>query len=140
MAHRLSPSEHDRKVCKRAWLMQALFLVVFALLLVAPPALAQECLKVTVVDPSGAAVADATVSIGVTELPTDDFGVVMFRGLRPGPHSVVATAPGLTALEQTVTQPLGEARIALALATVSEQIVVESAVPVAIVDAPDITE
>ncbi len=131
--------------------MQALFLVVFALLLVAPPALAQECLKVTVVDPSGAAVADATVSIGATELPTDDFGVVMFRGLRPGPHSVLATAPGLTALEQTVTQPLGEARIALALATVSEQIVVigsrtagravlESAVPVAIVDAPDITE
>jgi iron complex outermembrane receptor protein len=102
-------------------------------------------------DPSGAAVPNATVSIGATEQPTDDLGVATFCNLGDGPHSVVVLAQGLAAHEQTLTQSTGEVRIQLALSTVTEQIVVigsrtegravlESAVPVDIVSAEDFTE
>ena len=115
------------------------------------PAMAQDCLTVTVVDPSGATVANATVVIGAEEQPTDDSGVATFCGLGTGPHSVLAFAPGLDPAEITVTESSGDVRIPLAIATVTEQIVVigsrtegravlESAVPVDIVSAEDFAD
>ena len=112
---------------------------------------AQECLKIEVVDPAGAAVPNATVSIGVSEQPTDDLGIAAFCNLGEGPHSVVVLAPDLAPYEGTLLQSTGEVTIELALATVTEQIVVigsrtegravlESAVPVDIVAAEDFTE
>ena len=115
------------------------------------PSAAQDCLSITVVDPSGATVPNATVSIGAAEQPTDNLGVATFCGLGTGPHSVVVTAPGLASREMTVTESSGEIRIGLALPTVTEQIVVvgsraegrtvlESVVPVDIVVAADFAE
>ena len=121
------------------------------LLFAAPSVTAQDCLQVEVVDPSGASVPNATVSIGATEQPTDNQGIATFCGLGAGPHSVVAIAPGLSPAEVTITESSGDVRIPLALATVTEQIVVigsrtegravlESAVPVDIVAAADFAE
>ena len=128
-----------------------LAVLVLGAVLAVQPASAQECLEIIVLDPSGAAVPNATVSIGATEQPTDDLGVATFCNLGDGPHSVVVLAQGLAAHEQTLTQSTGEVRIQLALSTVTEQIVVigsrtegravlESAVPVDIVSAEDFTE
>ena len=119
--------------------------------MVAQPAAAQECLQITVVDPSGATVPNATVAIGISEQPTDDQGVASFCDLGTGPHSMVVFAPGLAAHEQTLTESTGSVRVELAISTVSEQIVVigsrtegrtvlESAVPVDIVAAEDFTD
>ena len=132
-------------------LAATLAVLVLGAVLAVQPASAQECLEIIVLDPSGAAVPNATVSIGVTEQPTDDLGVATFCNLGDGPHSVVVLAQGLAAHEQTLTQSTGEVRIQLALSTVTEQIVVigsrtegravlESAVPVDIVAAEDFTE
>ena len=104
-----------------------------------------------VTDPSGAAVPNGTVSIGAIAQPTYDGGVTTFCGLGDGPHSVVALAPDLRPEEVTVQRSSGEVRIALALAVVTEQIVVvgsrtegravlESAVPVDIVSAEDFAQ
>ena len=111
----------------------------------------QECLEITVVDPSGASVPNATVSIGASEQPTDNSGIATFCDLGPAPHSMVVLAPGLAAYDGTLQQSTGEVRIELALSTVTEQIVVigsrtvgravlESAVPVDIVAAADFNE
>ena len=111
----------------------------------------QECLEVTVVDPSGAPIPNATVSIGASEQPTDNSGIATFCNLGPAPHSMVVLAPGLAAYDGDLQQSTGEIRIELALSTVTEQIVVigsrtvgravlESAVPVDIVAAADFAE
>ena len=122
-----------------------------ALLLVAPALRAQECLQVIVRDPSGAVVPNATVSIAGSEQPTDDAGIATICGLGDGPHSIVVLAPGLEPRELTVSRSAGEVRVALALAAVSEEIVVigsrtegravlESAVPVDIVGPEDFSQ
>ncbi len=120
-------------------------------LLVGVPADAQECLRVVVLDPTGATVPNATVAVGSQQQPTDNQGIATLCGLGDGPHQVLATAPGLAPGEITVAESSGEVRIPLALATVAEQIVVigsrtggravlESAVPVDIVSAADFTQ
>ena len=63
-----------------------LALVPFALL--APPLNTQDCLEVRVVDPSGASIPTATVSIGDASQPTDDNGIASFCGLGDGPHEL----------------------------------------------------
>ncbi len=121
------------------------------LLLAVQPAVAQDCLTVKVLDPSGVVVQNASVVIGATEVPTDDEGLALFCGLGTGPHSVLAIAPGLAPGDVTVNQSSGEIVIQLELETVTEQIVVigsrtegravlESAVPVDIVAAEDFSE
>ena len=101
---------------------------VAALLLLAgilsPAALAQDCLSIRVVDPSGAPVATATVTIGADEQPTDDAGVAYFCGLGDGPHSVTVAAPNLRAAAQTVARSVGSVTITLRLEAVSEEVVV----------------
>ncbi len=142
------PSKSNRCDASRVAIISG---IVIGLLLVVQPAIAQDCLNVTVLDPSGASVQNATVAIGADEQPTDDLGVATFCGLGAGPHSVIAFAPGLAPAEITWLEASGDARISLALATVTEQIVVigsraegravlESAVPVDIVSASDFAE
>ena len=121
-------------------------------LLSGQPTLAQDdCLRVLVLDPSGAPVPAATVVIGVAEETTDDTGVAEFCGLGDGPQSIVALAPGLAAGEQTVTQSTGTVTFVLELESVTEQLVVvgsrtegrtvmESAVPVDLVTAEEFSE
>lgn len=127
--------------------------IAFALaVLVCGSAQAQDdCLKVLVLDPSGAPVPGATVALGVTEETTDDAGLASFCGLGEGPHSAVAFAEGLAAAEQTVAQSSGTVTFALELESVTEELVVvgsrtegrtvlESAVPVDLITSEEFTE
>ena len=130
----------------------AAFAAAAVLGLLAPPLAAQDdCLKIMVTDPSGAAVPAATVVIGAAEQPTDDQGAAVFCGLGAGPHSVTVTAPGLAAVEQTVTQSTGTVMIEMQIAAVTQELVVvgsrtegrtvmESAVPVDLVTADEFME
>ena len=149
----LSPRRGGRRTSV-PWLrrmLAALAVTMLASFASLPLAAQDDCLKILVVDPTGAAVPNATVSIGATEMPTDDVGTAMFCNLGSGPHSVVVVAPGLAATEQTVTVSTGSVTIAMALETVTEQLVVvgtrtegrtvlESAVPVDLVTAEEFTE
>ena len=101
----------------------------FAALLIAgghlsSAAQAQDCLAIRVVDPSGAPVPTATVTIGDAEQPTDNDGIAYFCGLGDGPHSVTVTAPNLRAETQTVARGVGTVTIMLRLEAVSEEVVV----------------
>ena len=71
------------------------------------PAVAQECLAIQVVDPSGAPVPTATVTIGAVDQPTDDQGVATFCGLGAPPHSVTVTAPNFQTAGQTSDRSAG---------------------------------
>ncbi len=92
--------------------------------LFARPAIGQECLIIRVVDPSGAPVPTATVTIGAVDQPTDDLGVANFCGLGNGPHSVTVSAPNLQTGVRTINQSVGSVTIALRLETVSSEVVV----------------
>ena len=140
---------HGRR--KAAALAAFVMTAVFGLLAPQPLAAQDDCLKIMVVDPSGAAVPSATVVIGATEQPTDDLGAAVFCGLGPGPHSVTVTAPGLASAEQTVTQSTGTIVINMAIEAVTQELVVvgsrtegrtvlESAVPVDLVTASEFIE
>ncbi len=124
---------------------------VICLLLAAHSSWGQDCLHISVSDPAGAPIRNATVAAGATAQPTDDDGRAALRGLGPGRTSVVVTAPEFQPQERTIAQPSGELRFELALATVTEQIVVvgsrtdgrtvlESAVPVDIVSLEELAE
>ena len=156
MSYETNPLRHTRGGHRASapWLRRVLAALAVTLLVSvggAPLAAQDDCLKILVVDPTGAAVPNATVSIGATEQPTDDVGTAMFCNLGNGPHSVVVVAPGLAATEQTVTVSTGSVTIAMALETVTEQLVVvgtrtegrtvlESAVPVDLVTADEFIE
>lgn len=85
---------------------------------------AQDCLTIRVVDPSGAAVPTATVTIGTASQPTDDSGTASFCNLGDGPHTVSVTAPNLQAASRTVNLQTGLITIPLQLETVTEDVVV----------------
>ncbi len=126
-------------------------LMAMALFLAAPTAFAQEdCLSITVLDPSGNPVPTATVAIGAQEMPADNAGVATFCGMGAGPHQVMAIAPDFAPREITILESSGKVEISIEVAVVTEQIVVigsrtegravlESAVPVDIVSAEDFT-
>lgn len=101
-------------------------LALVAVLACALPAVAnaEECLTVRVVDPAGAPVATATVTIGVVGQPTDDQGVATFCGLGPPPHSVAVTARDFQRAQQTSDQSTGSVTIQLQLGIVSSELVV----------------
>ena len=90
----------------------------------ATPAAAQECLTIKVIDPSGAPVPTATVTIGAVGQPTDSEGVAKFCGLGTAPHSVTVQAPNFQTAGQTSDRSEGLVTIALRLAIVSSEVVV----------------
>ena len=94
------------------------------LILAAIPAIGQECLEVRVVDPSGAQVPTAIVSIGGKSQPTDDSGIASFCGLGEGPQTVTVSAPGLQTTAQTIDRSVGPFTVALQLETVTSEVVV----------------
>lgn len=87
-------------------------------------ATAQDCLEVRVVDPSGAVVPTATVTIRERSQPTDDAGVATFCNLGEGPHSLTVTAPDLQAASRTVGEGTGRVTVALQLLAVTEDVMV----------------
>ncbi len=87
-------------------------------------AIAQDCLRVQVIDPSGATVPTATVTIGDVSQPTDDSGIASFCRLGNGPHTVSVAAPDLQSASRTVSQSAGLITINLRLEVVSEDVVV----------------
>lgn len=99
-------------------------LVTAFLLLAASPATGQECLEIKVVDPWGAQVPTATVSVGGQSQPADDSGTANLCGLGDGPHSVTVTAPGFAAEARTVENSAGSVTVALELETVAAEVVV----------------
>ena len=85
---------------------------------------AQDCLRVLVTDPSGAAVPTATVTIGDVSQPVDDSGVAAFCQLGEGPHTLSVTAPNLRSASRSVGQSAGLIRISLQLEVVAQDVVV----------------
>ncbi len=125
------------------------FLILGTFFAVQPATAQEQCLKITVVDPSGVEIPNATVSIGAIEQRTDGVGVATFCNLGDGPHSVVVLAPGFAPYDGTLSQSVGEVTIELDLAKVTEQIVVigsraeprsaiESTVPVDVIRTEDL--
>ena len=101
----------------------------------ASPAVAQTNqqaqLRITVVDITGAGLPAATVRVtpaggSLTELPTDDHGLLTIPALTLGAVSVHAEFPGFTPFDGTVTLRRGNNNqvITLAIAGVQEEIVV----------------
>ena len=90
------------------------------------PSAAAQTLSVTVVDPFSDPVANATVTIGDAEVPTDNGGVAVFSDLVDGPHSVVVTAPEFATSITEVAESEGSVTIKLQLLAVSEVIDVEA--------------
>ncbi len=85
-----------------------------------------QTLSVKVVDPFSDAVVNASVTIGDSEVPTDDAGVAVFMGLGAGPHSIVVAAPDFATAVQDLDASEGSVTIKLQLQAVSEVIDVEA--------------
>jgi hypothetical protein len=102
--------------------MPVTFLLLFALALYSVSSVAQSLtsgdVAGTVLDPSGAAVPDAAVSLtnkdtGAKQTQvTTSTGAYRFALLNPGNYSVSATAPGFQATQQNVTVSVGQASTA----------------------------
>ncbi len=101
-----------------------LFAAFLALGPVQPTRGQEACLKIVVLDPSGAVVPNAAVSIGPQEQRTYRTGATSFCGLGAGPHSVVVLAPGLAPAERTVDSSQGTVTITTEIEAFSDQLVV----------------
>ena len=112
---------------------------------------AAQCLNVRVLDPTSARLPTATVSIGALEIPVDDTGVASLCDLGPGPHSLVAIAPGFEPQEVIVQLRTGEIDVVLQLEAVGQELVVigtraeartvtESLVPVDVIGADEFVQ
>ena len=129
----------------------ALLLAAAALFSTGLAAAQSPCLRVRVVDPSGAPVQNATAAVGGREQPTDDSGIAVFCELGSGPHEIVVAAASFAAKLETVDRSEGLVNIELELESVSEELVVvgsrtegrtvlESAVPVDLITAEEFAE
>ena len=96
----------------------------FAGLVALQIAIAQDCLTIQVVDPSGASVPTATVTIADTSQPTDNAGIANFCQLGDGPHPVSVTAPNFQDASRTVNQSAGLIVINLTLEVVAADVAV----------------
>ena len=114
-SERLTSLRHVRIALRLA----AILLVTFG---ATQSASAQNCLRIQVVDPSGAAVPNATVAIGDASQPTDDSGIVNFCQLGEGPHQVSVSAPNLQNASRTTSQSTGLMTISLQLEIVAEDV------------------
>ena len=125
-------------------------LLAVAALLCVPSAEAQ-CLEVSVLDPAGGQVPTALVAVGAQEVPADDNGVASLCDLGPGPHSIIAIAPGFEAQEVVVQDVSGEITVVLQIETVTQEVVVigtraeartvtESLVPVDVIGADEFVQ
>ncbi len=85
---------------------------------------AQDCLAIRVLDPAGAVIPNATVSIGGQSQPTDDAGMVNFCGLGSGTHTVTVETPGLATKSQEFAKNSGVVVISMDLETVASEVVV----------------
>ena len=124
-------------------------LAVVALLCV--PSAEAQCLEVSVLDPAGGQVPTALVAVGAQEVPADDNGVASLCDLGPGPHSIIAIAPGFEAQEVVVQDGSGEITVVLQIETVTQEVVVigtraeartvtESLVPVDVIGADEFVQ
>lgn len=114
-SERLTSLRHARIALRLA----AILLVAFG---AAQSASAQNCLRIQIVDPSGAAVPNATVAIGNSSQPTDDSGIANFCQLGEGPHEVSVSAPNLQNASRITSQSAGLMTISLQLEIVAEDV------------------
>ena len=103
-----------RSAALRRWLAAASLIVAAS----AGQTAAGQCLEVRVTDPSGAAVTNATVSVGDRRVPTDDSGLASLCELGPGPHSLVVEAPIFATYVREIADPEGSVAVQLELAAV----------------------
>ena len=87
-------------------------------------AAAQDCLTVRVLDPSGAGVATATVTVGAEAQPTDDAGTATFCNLGAGPHPLEVAAPYFQPVSREISEGTGTVTVSLQLQTVTQDVVV----------------
>ena len=97
----------------------------------------EQCLEVRVLDPSGASIPGATVTVGIREEMTDSSGVASLCGLGPGPHRVVVSAENFEVHEGSADSSRGSVTVILQLLLETELVVVGSrAQPRSVTESP----
>ncbi|MXZ33722.1 MAG: TonB-dependent receptor, partial [Acidobacteria bacterium] len=97
----------------------------------------EQCLEVRVLDPSGASIPGATVTVGNREEMTDSSGVASLCGLGPGPHRVVVSAEDFEVHEGSADSSRGSVTVILQLLLETELVVVGSrAQPRSVTESP----